>query len=415
MMIQKTIAILLSLIIPFGGMLMITSCEEKNENITLSLVTTPMSENDYISKIPYVVENCDSCFFTPTTQLSPALAKTAIVLSSSAYDRQITKENLKSLGFTNIRSFNYDIDYDENAVGITFGVKYIKNTPVIAIVMRGTLAKEWHSNFDIGEDAKDTLVHKGFYTASEISMELLNEYKTEENIDNADCRYFVTGHSRGGAVANLLAKELIDSSSPDFVYAYTFASPNTTLDENVHNSEYSGIYNFVNCEDFIAFVPLESWGFQKYGTTKYLLTSSDDENYSEKLELVKEKYETYRKRELKTYNGTEKLQKFLNSAHKLAPTVDDYYNKKYEILGDEMSVYEFMDTIAQLINNENILNNALMILNCDGTAFEDIKNFMMLGMDSDTALIPDYDNSLISYTHSAESYLCYLEVFLSDI
>ena len=415
MMIKKTVAILLSLIIPFGGMLMITSCQKKNESITLSLVTTPMSENDYTSKIPYSIESCDECFFKPTTQLSPTLAKTAIVLSSSAYDRHITKENLKSLGFSKIRSFNYDIDYDENAVGVTFGVKYIENIPVIAIVMRGTLAKEWHSNFDIGEDARETLVHKGFENASQISMQLLNDYKSEENIENENCRYFVTGHSRGGAVANLLSKKLIDTSSASFVYAYTFASPNTTLDENVHNSEYSGIYNFVNCEDFIAFVPLESWGFQKYGTTKYLLTNSDDEEYKAKLELVKEKYKTYRKRELRTYNGTDKLQKFLNSAHKLAPTVEDYYNKKYEILGDEMSVYEFMDTIAQLLNNENILTNGLMILNCDGTAFEDIRNFMMLGMDDDTALVPDYDNSLISYTHSAESYLCYLEVFLSDM
>ncbi len=394
---------------------MITSCEEKNEKITLSLVTTPMSENDYTEKIPYNVESCDSCFFKPTTQLSPTLAKTSIVLSSSAYDRQITKENLKSLGFSNIRSFNYDSNYDENAVGITFGVKYIENTPVIAIVLRGTLAKEWHSNFDIGRDARETLVHNGFNKASEISMKLLREYKIEENIIDENCRYFVTGHSRGGAVANLMAKELIDSTSYDLVYAYTFASPNTTLDENVHNREYSGIYNFVNCEDFIAFVPLESWGFQKYGTTKYLLTSSGDENYNDKLELVKEKYKTYTNRELKTYNGTEKLEEFLKSAHKLAPTVEDYYDKKYEILGDELSVYEFMDTVAQLLNNENLLSNGLMILNCDGTAFEDIRNFMMLGMNSDTALVPDYDNSLISYTHSAESYLCYLEVFLSDM
>ena len=394
---------------------MLTSCEEKNDKITLSIVTTPMSENDYTSKIPYTVESCDMCFFKPSTQLSPTLAKTAIVLSSSAYNMSVTKDNLKNLGFEKIKSFNYDLDYDEKTVGITFGTKFVNNTPVIAIVLRGTLAKEWHSNFDIGRDAKDTLHHAGFNTASEYVMQMLSEYQKESELYKAECKYFVTGHSRGGAVANLTAKKLIDKAGTNNVYAYTFASPNTTLDKNVHNTEYSGIFNFVNSEDFIAFVPLESWGFQKYGTTKHLLTDTSDEKYEEKLNLVSEKYKQYKNRELKTYGGTEKLSKFLEDAHSLAPTVDDYYNKKYEILSDEMSVYDFMDMVAELLNNENILSNGMIILNCDGTAFESIKNFMMLGMDSDTALVPNYNDSLISYTHSAESYLCFLEVYLSDM
>lgn len=394
---------------------MLTSCEEKNDKITLSIVTTPMSENDYTSKIPYTVENCDSCFFRPATILSPALAKTAIALSSSAYNMSVTKENLKNLGFSKIKSFNYDLQYDENAVGVTFGTKYINNTPVIAVVLRGTLAKEWHSNFDIGKDVNKTLNHAGFNTACEYTLKKLSEYQNDNNVDKSTCKYFITGHSRGGAVANLTAKKLIDDFGTDQVYAYTFASPNTTLDKNVHNTEYSGIFNFVNSEDFIAFVPLESWGFQKYGTTKYLLTDKNDEKYEEKLNLVSEKYMKYKNRELKTYGGTEQLSEFLENAYALAPTVDDYYNKKYEILGDEMSVYDYMDMVAELLNNENLLSNGMIILNCDGTAFESIKNFMMLGMDSDTALVPDYNDSLISYTHSAESYLCFLEVYLSDM
>ena len=190
-MLRKFIAVLTSFVLAFGGIIMLTSCQEKNDKITLSIVTTPMSENDYTSKIPYTVENCDMCFFEPSTQLSPTLAKTAIVLSSSAYNMSVTKDNLKNLGFTKIRSINYDLDYDEKTVGITFGTKFVNNTPVIAIVLRGTLAKEWHSNFDIGKDAKDTLHHAGFNTASEYTLKMLDEYEKESELDKTSCKYFV--------------------------------------------------------------------------------------------------------------------------------------------------------------------------------------------------------------------------------
>lgn len=394
---------------------MTTSCKEKNEEITLSLVTTPMSENDYTSKISYTVDSCDECFLKSPAELSDTLAKTAIVLSSSAYNVNVTNSNLKNLGFSQTENFNYDINYDEKAVGITFGVKVINDIPVIAIILRGTLSREWYSNFDIGQNVEKTLVHKGFDDASRYAFEKLYEYEEKIKVDSRNCKYFVTGHSRGGAVANLLSKKLIDIYGSESVYAYTFAAPNTTLDKNVHNSTYSGIFNFVNSEDFIAFVPLESWGFQKYGTTKYLLTDITDEKYEEKLEKVKTKYKKYRNRELKTYGGTKKLEEFLKNAHKLAPTVKDYYHKKHEILGDEMSLYDFMETIAQLLNQEDLISNGLLILNCDDTDFKQIKDFMMIGMEEEPSLFMDYDSSLISYTHSAESYLCYLEVFLEEM
>ena len=49
---------------------------------------------------------------------------------------------------------------------------------------------------------------------------------------NSDICYWVTGHSMGAGVANIVAAELLHGASginnrTDNVYCYTFASPNT--------------------------------------------------------------------------------------------------------------------------------------------------------------------------------------------
>ncbi|MDN6070330.1 MAG: hypothetical protein L0I48_03945 [Lactococcus plantarum] len=52
--------------------------------------------------------------------------------------------------------------------------------------------------------------------------------------------YYVTGHSRGGVIGNLLAKEMIDSYSQSKVFSYTFATPNNTTASSATDTQYKG-------------------------------------------------------------------------------------------------------------------------------------------------------------------------------
>ncbi|MBQ4128716.1 MAG: hypothetical protein IJD68_02975 [Ruminococcus sp.] len=392
---------------------MLTSCQTQTKSFTVDLITTPLCTNGDTSTYPYTLVLDETEFFTPPQTLSPSLAKASIVLSSSAYKCDSVHKNLEALGFEHKAKFNYSDDYDENAVGIAIASRKIEDTTVVAVVFRGTFAKEWYSNFDIGKSVNVTKVHEGFSKANEFAHKKLDMYMANYAVDKDHCKFLITGHSRGAAVANLFAKDLIDTYSKENVYAYTFATPNTTTNETATSDKYSGIFNFVNPEDFIAYIPLESWGFTKYGTTITFFTAETDPLYEEKLQKVKQKYLEYRKRDFITYNGEEKKNEFLSSANELAPTIKDYYDTKYEIAGLKMSVYEYMTMFAHVLNEENIISNGLIFLGSDDTEFEVLKNYIMLGMDNpDASMSFDYSNSLISYSHPAETYLCFLEVYL---
>jgi hypothetical protein len=89
-------------------------------------------------------------------------------------------------------------------------------------------------------------------------------------------KLWITGHSRGAAVANLLAADLTDDAlypAKESIYTYTFATPNVRLpaddmERMAMKDDYLNIHNYLNTEDFVAYVPLEAWGFTRYGITK---------------------------------------------------------------------------------------------------------------------------------------------------
>lgn len=395
---------------------MLTSCETQEEIFTLKFITTPLSTDGEIASFPYTISWNDSVLETKPSDFSPTLARTALVLSSTAYDYNYALDNLEAMHFKHLAKFNYGDNYNSDAVGVVIASREIGDTTLVSIVLRGTYAKEWYSNFDIGKDISKTKVHSGFSKASQFAYEKLLMYMVNYGIDRDHSKFLVTGHSRGAAVANLLSKSLIDTYGPDSVYAYTFATPNTTTSDDAESPLYSSIFNFVNPEDFIAFVPLENWGFKKYGTTIVFPSEDTDENYSEKLSKVSQNYEKYKGRKLKTYSGTSAQEKFFDKAFELSPTIKDYYDTKYKIAGLELSLHEYMNVVCAMLNEENLISNGLILLGSDQTPFEELKNFILIGMDMESEMFSlDYDASLISYSHPAETYLSWLEVYIDHL
>ena len=136
----------------------------------------------------------------------------------------------------------------------------------------------WNSNFDIGcdSDGYDEIFdydheywtnkkhHKGFdVSANRFYPELLKYLETVEE-DEITQIVWVTGHSRSGAIANLIGKRLFDDEISSTVYA--FNNPNTTTesDEEILK-KYKNIYNVRPENDLLAQFPFAYQGFTSYG------------------------------------------------------------------------------------------------------------------------------------------------------
>ena len=168
-----------------------------------------------------------------------------------------------------------------------------KSREIIIVSVRGTNGtnEEWSSNFDVGADTSDYYNaigetewknkehHKGFDVTAERVLDELREYFAEHLDASSQKNILITGHSRGAGIANLLGKYFEDDSSFNS-HTYTFAAPNTTTSASA--SSYSTIYNIVNKDDLVPFLPHEGWGFTKYGTTKQISIDKEYETITKK-------------------------------------------------------------------------------------------------------------------------------------
>ena len=141
-------------------------------------------------------------------------------------------------------------------------------TTIVAVAVRSAnYGGEWYSNGQVS-GGSDSKLHKGFSgSAAEIS-DSVKAYMKDNGI-SSDARIWITGFSRGGAVANLTGRMLVNRSAvkAENMYCYTFAAPLTT--KKLSRSQ-RGIFNTVNSFDMIPDVPMKSWGFGRYGDNYYL-------------------------------------------------------------------------------------------------------------------------------------------------
>lgn len=163
---------------------------------------------------------------------------------------------------------------------------------VLAITVRGTNStiEEWSSNCDIGDISKDTdsddwintLNHKGFDIAANRIRDLVEEYIDGEKLDRDSLVYWVTGHSRGAAIANIVGANLEKEGKTAFTY--TFATPNCTLDPQAKS--YRSIFNVINEDDFVPCLPMEYWGYTTYGRSTTTMSIKDGEGMEKEWEKL---------------------------------------------------------------------------------------------------------------------------------
>lgn len=209
------------------------------------------------------------------------------------------EQTLGALGFDDVRTESYALRsslLDElgallsgthDVAAYTFASKTIPptaaapSTTLVFVGIRGSYGVEWLSNFNFsGEGAAD---HRGFRAAEEEIQRALTTYVNTLGTNPQHTRILITGHSRGGAIANLLAARLDTLSGTDNqlapasgIYAYTFAAPGATRAINQNSTDYDNIFNIVNESDIIPQLPLSIWGYGRYGTTVTLPSVSSN-------------------------------------------------------------------------------------------------------------------------------------------
>lgn len=190
----------------------------------------------------------------------------------SANDRMSNISSLyDQLGFKNVAPYNYDDSLNDNSdkVAYSFATKelYDGSTIVAAVVRGGGYGAEWRSNLHVGSGSK----HAGFSIPAQEVYNNLDIYLSANNLDRENTKIWITGYSRGAAVANIVAGRINETGliKSNNLYAYTFATPNgvkvaeTGADSSVHDN----IYNIVLPYDFVPKVAMENWGYGRYGQT----------------------------------------------------------------------------------------------------------------------------------------------------
>lgn len=190
-------------------------------------------------------------------------------------------EMLGQLGLEKVNSFWYASRYMEaDTVACSFASKTIlvdgEHCNLIVIVNRGSVGSFFDNwswlDFDWKNDWKSNLGGaSSFRNAASKVHGYLQAYIENAQIDtNLRTKLFITGHSRGGAVANILGTLVDDIAKQEDVYVYTFASPKTTDTPG----EYPNIINILNREDLVP--ELSPFDEGRYGQDKWF--RSDDES-----------------------------------------------------------------------------------------------------------------------------------------
>ena len=184
------------------------------------------------------------------------------LLAAAGYNKELTRDNFTAMGFdSNLKANNWNYTQGHH-VGYMMGYKdTLKGERIVLVVIRGSCdpfltSPDWISDYTVGPENSR---HLGFSKATE---EVLSALKSYVNVYDDDVRILLTGHSRGAAVANLVAADLINSGvSVNNVFAYTFACPKVVTNSPSNLLTNSNIFNNCNDWDVVTHIPCPGVSF----------------------------------------------------------------------------------------------------------------------------------------------------------
>lgn len=216
-----------------------------------------------------------------------ALASMQLTASAVSGDENGTGAAfLKSMGFDEV-GFSDFASTDPDDFNYTWGRKTLDDgTTLVAIAVQSSSQdmsvknKGWKQNFTVNGDSSDG-EHYAYAKAVDKMIDGIADLGAGDKV-----KYWITGHSRGGAIANVLAAHLPDrlGDRNAGIYAYTFEAPATTDEETAGSGDYGYIHNYLCSDDFVTMIP--GWGMTRYGDFHELTDKKRDEGLSDELKTL---------------------------------------------------------------------------------------------------------------------------------
>ena len=289
-----------------------------------------------------------------------------------------------------------DGEYDKNDVTTLYmSHKKVESKEVVFCVVQETSGeKQWSSDFDVGSDSASYYDktgqhpewvnkenHKGFDIAANRAYDKLLNYISTKITENCDKFLYIYGHSRGGAVGNLLAKKMIDEGHN--LSAYLYSSPATTVSKDVNNSKYDCIHNYANKNDILASILNPNWGFARFGITEEF----DLTDYKEKFEKV---------------NGfaypSRNIKKLVHAFHTFVDSREEIYEILDKFVAFESSPFDSEEEAR------NAANEKLSVLD---EGFSELRNYtkVVVTTDNNNKYISRINMSVAFFLKSVEALL----------
>ena len=245
---------------------------------------------------------------------------------------------LTSMGFTDVEANAwYSTEAEDDSLAVAIGTRTLTVDghayTLLAIIPRSVnYRQEWSGNIDLGTGN----IHEGFLEARDECLRFTKQYIQNHNI-TGDLKVWIAGHSRGGAVSNLVGGFLAGggigyfggqvSITPEDIYCYTFATPrpvrpgvNTSVALSVAGArggtyyadtpgdayvypedmaidltglEFTGIRNYPLEWDLIPYLPLADWGYTYYGNVYSFDNVSEEQMLAELQSISPYVYDYY--------------------------------------------------------------------------------------------------------------------------
>ncbi len=237
----------------------------------------------------------DEYFAAKSTVYNSHLATMSLVAAFSSFSSSSYADNcylmaeylFTKIGFSGFET-NAETDFPPSSE--TIGVIMAKKTllengepyTLVSIVIRGGgYESEWASNFLVGSADECDGNHKGFSDSRDRALTFITDY-LERNVEG-NTKLWITGFSRGGAVAGMLGAWFNDNKASlsdieislqhDDIFAYTFEAPASMDKKNLVGKNYNNIFNSISENDYVTRLPFSGypeygWNFERPGVEK---------------------------------------------------------------------------------------------------------------------------------------------------
>jgi len=270
----------------------------KEDDVTVDY--RPLLSDNYATYNKNIAKMCSLlCSTTAETDMVEGIKVTNNVYKN---EESSTNDLFVQFGLKNLKKIFKrpadNVDDKLDVVGFVSGEnKFEYNDKKYQVIVTSITAyylfEGWSSNFDIGADTEGyeesygespnwdkKEYHKGFYVSAKRAYKDLVDYVKTVKTDGYEQVLLVTGHSRGGAIANLIGTFLQDDNYKNVCYC--FAPPAVIATEGSTLKEYNNILCFFNESDVIPNMPPYSWnGFKTFGKSYTFSLKDSAEKWQE--------------------------------------------------------------------------------------------------------------------------------------